>query len=59
MSMQPSELVGRDYFVSVWTTSGRLQKEIKAFDADDAREQMALYMAREGFKIADGGITVS
>ncbi len=54
--LRPSDLVGRQFLVQAQTPMGVYQRLIKAFDAQDAREQMMAYLTSEGIPYHDVSI---
>lgn len=46
--LRPSDMVGRQYLVTAQTDLGKYQRLIKAFDEEDAREQLITYLVSEG-----------
>lgn len=54
--LRPSDLVGRHFLVTAETPMGAYQRLIKAFDEQDAREQMLSYLDSEG--IPHGDVTI-
>jgi hypothetical protein len=51
--LRPSDLVGRQFLVKAQTPMGVYQRLIKAFDAQDARDQMMAYLTSEGIPYRD------
>lgn len=54
--LRPSDMVGRQFLVTAETPMGRYQRLIKAFDAQDARDQMIAYLTSEGIPHTDVSI---
>ena len=46
--LRPSDMVGRQFLVTAQTAMGQYQRLIKAFDEQDARDQMIAYLTSEG-----------
>lgn len=46
--IRPSDLVGRQYLATVQTPMGEYRWLIKAFDEQDARDQLLSYLNSEG-----------
>lgn len=51
--LKPSDMVGNHYLVSTQTEEGTYQRLVRAFDEDDAIEQVVAYLASEGIPYGD------
>jgi hypothetical protein len=54
--LRPSDMVGRQFLVTAQTEMGVYQRLIKAFDEQDARDQMLAYLQSEGIAHHDVSI---
>lgn len=51
--LHPSDMVGHHFLVSTQTNEGPFQRLVRAFDEEDALEQVVTYLASEGIPHGD------